>query len=185
MPWNRLPPPSEPKKRAFFSRPKVACDFFVFIWFFPIFFHFILSWSKVSWALVEQPSEETSCTASDLPTSKTKIQVFLKGGHWCSFSILRLSTFQPSNLKTGAVQVLPVDGSFSKKSEYQQQQEEQQQELLEEMAKEVILFFTSCFYFFFVSFIFSFLLRWQPTSTPASSEWQSACPSASNPPCHW
>merc|ERR1712203_195977 len=83
MPWNRLPPPSEPKKRAFFSRP------------------------KVSWALVEQPSEETSCTASDLPTSKTKIQV------------------------------LPVDGSFSMKSEYQQQQEEQQQELLEEMAKEV------------------------------------------------
>merc|ERR1712240_825262 len=79
MPWNRLPPPSEPKKRAFFSRP------------------------KVSWALVEQPSEETSCTASDLPTSKTKIQV------------------------------LPVDGSFSKKSEYQHQQ----QELLEEMAKEV------------------------------------------------
>merc|ERR1712203_222650 len=83
MPWNRLPPPSEPKKRAFFSRP------------------------KVSWALVEQPSEETSSTASDLPTSKTKIQV------------------------------LPVDGSFSKKSEYQQQQEEQHQELLEEMAKEV------------------------------------------------
>merc|ERR1711872_741460 len=79
MPWNRLPPPSEPKKRAFFSRP------------------------KVSWALVEQPSEETSCTASDLPTSKTKIQV------------------------------LPVDGSFSKKSGYQQQQEE----LLEEMVKEV------------------------------------------------
>merc|ERR1712203_1249390 len=81
MPWNRLPPPSEPKKRAFFSRP------------------------KVSWALVEQPSEETSCTASDLPTSKTKIQV------------------------------LPVDGSFSKKSEYPQQQEQQEQ--LEEMAKEV------------------------------------------------
>ena len=35
------------------------------------------------------------------------------------------------------VQVLPVDGSFQKKSEYQQQQEEQQQELLDEIAMEV------------------------------------------------
>ena len=143
--------------------------FFVFIGFFPIFFLFMLSLSKVSWALVEQPSEETSCTASDLPTSKTKIQVFLMGGRWCSFSILRLSTFQLSNLKTGVVQVLPVDGSFSKKSEYQQQQEEQQQELLEEMAKEVILFFTfSCFYFFiFLSFFLSCLGGSQPQLPPA------------------
>jgi len=80
MPWNRLPPPTEPKKRAFFSRP------------------------KVSWELVEQSSNET---AVDMPASKTKIQV------------------------------LPVDGSFQKKSEYQQQQEEQQQELLDEIAMEV------------------------------------------------
>jgi len=80
MPWNKLPPPSEPKRRAFFSRP------------------------KVSWAFVDQPFEET---ASDLPISKTKIQV------------------------------LPVEGSFSKKSEYQQQQEEHQQELFEQTAKEV------------------------------------------------
>merc|ERR1711997_681169 len=79
MPWNRLPPPPEAKKKAFFSRP------------------------KVSWALVEQPSSETSSAASDVPTSKTKIQV------------------------------LPVDGSFQKKSEYQLQQEE----LMQEMAKEV------------------------------------------------
>merc|ERR1711934_1036873 len=79
MPWNRLPPPPEAKKKAFFSRP------------------------KVSWALVEQPSTETSSAASDVPTSKTKIQV------------------------------LPVDGSFQKKSEYQLQQEE----LMQEMAKEV------------------------------------------------
>merc|ERR1719500_1776736 len=79
MPWNRLPPPPEAKKKTFFSRP------------------------KVSWALVEQPSS----AASDVPASKTKIQV------------------------------LPVDGSFQKKSEYQQQQEEQQQELLEDIAKEV------------------------------------------------
>merc|ERR1712010_63804 len=83
MPWNRLPPPTEAKKKAFFSRP------------------------KVSWALVEQPSSATSSAASDVPASKTKIQV------------------------------LPVDGSFQKKSEYQQQQEEQQQELLEDIAKEV------------------------------------------------
>merc|ERR1712024_233417 len=83
MPWNRLPPPPEAKKKAFFSRP------------------------KVSWALVEQPSSATSSAASDVPASKTKIQV------------------------------LPVDGSFQKKSEYQQQQEEQQQELLEDIAKEV------------------------------------------------
>merc|ERR1711874_71232 len=83
MPWNRLPPPPEAKKKAFFSRP------------------------KVSWALVEQPSSETSSAASDVPTSKTKIQV------------------------------LPVDGSFQKKSEYQLQQEEQQEELMQEMAKEV------------------------------------------------
>ena len=41
------------------------------------------------------------------------------------------------NFSTG-VKVLPVDGSFQKKSEYQQQQEEQQQELLEDMAKEVV-----------------------------------------------
>merc|ERR1712060_826185 len=82
MPWNRLPPPPEAKKKAFFSRP------------------------KVSWALVEQPSSETSSAASDVPTSKTKIQV------------------------------LPVDGSFQKKSEYQLQQE-QQEELMQEMAKEV------------------------------------------------
>merc|ERR1712241_518425 len=80
MPWNKLPaPPQEPKKRNFFSRP------------------------KVSWELVEQPSSSTSAAASDVPASKTKIQV------------------------------LPVDGSFQKKSEYQQQQEEQ----LEDMAKEV------------------------------------------------
>merc|ERR1711971_1209949 len=83
MPWNRLPPPPEAKKRVFSSRP------------------------KVSWALVEQPSGATSSAASDVPASKTKIQV------------------------------LPVDGSFQKKSEYAQQQEEQQQELLEEIAKEV------------------------------------------------
>merc|ERR1711878_257757 len=83
MPWNRLPPPPEAKKKAFFSRP------------------------KVSWALVEQPSSATSSAASDVPAFKTKIQV------------------------------LPVDGSFQKKSEYQQQQEEQQQELHEDMAKEV------------------------------------------------
>merc|ERR1711979_77985 len=83
MPWNRIPPPTEAKKRQFFSRP------------------------KVSWELVEQPSSATSSAASDVPASKTKIQV------------------------------LPVDGSFQKKSEYQQQQEEQQQELLEDMAKEV------------------------------------------------
>merc|ERR1711953_1244691 len=76
MPWNRLPPPPEAKKKAFFSRP------------------------NVSWALVEQPSSETSSAASDVPTSKTKIQV------------------------------LPVDGSFQKKSEYQLQQE-----LMQEMAK--------------------------------------------------
>ena len=72
------------------------------------------------------------------------------------------------------VQVLPVDGSFSKKSEYQQQHEEQQQELLEEMAKEVILFFTfSCFHFFFVSLFLSFLLSClggsQPQLPPAQS----------------
>merc|ERR1712193_519498 len=79
MPWNRIPPPTEAKKRQFFSRP------------------------KVSWELVEQPSSSTSSAASDVPASKTKIQV------------------------------LPVDGSFQKKSEYQQQQ----QELLEDMAKEV------------------------------------------------
>merc|ERR1712172_359536 len=79
MPWNRLPPPPEAKKMVFFSRP------------------------KVSWALVEQPSSATSSAASDVPASKTKIQV------------------------------LPVDGSFQKKSEYA----EQQQELLEEIAKEV------------------------------------------------
>merc|ERR1711992_333228 len=78
MPWNRLPPPPEAKKKAFFSRP------------------------KVSWELVEQPSSATSSAASDVPASKTKIQV------------------------------LPVDGSFQKKSEYQQQQE-----LLEDIAKEV------------------------------------------------
>ena len=36
------------------------------------------------------------------------------------------------------MKVLPVDGSFQKKSEYQQQQEEQQQELLEDIAKEVV-----------------------------------------------
>merc|ERR1711931_165127 len=83
MPWNRLPPPTEAKKRQFFSRP------------------------KVSWELVEQPSSATSSAASDVPASKTKIQV------------------------------LPVDGSFQKKSEYQQQQEEQQQELLDEIAMEV------------------------------------------------
>merc|ERR1712027_274191 len=82
MPWNRIPPPTEAKKRQFFSRP------------------------KVSWELVEQPSSATSSAASDVPASKTKIQV------------------------------LPVDGSFQKKSEYQQQQEEQQ-ELLEDRAKEV------------------------------------------------
>merc|ERR1712010_349182 len=76
MPWNRLPPPPEAKKKAFFSRP------------------------KVSWALVEQPSSATCSAASDVPASKTKIQV------------------------------LPVDGSFQKKSEYQQQ-------LLEDIAKEV------------------------------------------------
>jgi len=46
-------------------------------------------------------------TAVDMPASKTKIQV------------------------------LPVDGSFQKKSEYQQQQEEQQQEMLDEIAMEV------------------------------------------------
>merc|ERR1711874_824376 len=80
MPWNRLPPPPEAKKKAFFSRP------------------------KVSWALVEQPSTETSSAASDVPTSKTKIQV------------------------------LPVDGSFQKKSEYQLQQEEQKQEMAKEVA---------------------------------------------------
>merc|ERR1712181_7471 len=78
MPWNRLPPPPEVKKRVFSSRP------------------------KVSWALVEQPSGATSSAASDVPASKTKIQV------------------------------LPVDGSFQKKSEYAQQQE-----VLEEIAKEV------------------------------------------------
>merc|ERR1712241_982160 len=83
MPWNRIPPPTEAKKRQFFSRP------------------------KVSWELVEQPSSATSSAASDVPASKTKIQV------------------------------LPVDGSFQKKSEYQQQQEEQQEELQQEMAKEV------------------------------------------------
>merc|ERR1712142_1170477 len=78
MPWNKLPaPPQEPKKRNFFSRP------------------------KVSWELVEQPSSSTSAAASDLPASKTKIQV------------------------------LPVDGSFQKKSE------DQQEELQQEMAKEV------------------------------------------------
>ena len=33
--------------------------------------------------------------------------------------------------------MLPVDGSFQKKSEYQQEQEEQQEELQQEMAKEV------------------------------------------------
>ena len=100
-----------------------------------------------------------------------------------NFKAFNFSTFQLEIWC--ALQVLPVDGSFSKKSEYQQQQEEQQQELLEEMAKEVILFFTfSCFHFFFVSFIFSFLLRWQPTSTPASSEWQSVSPSVSNPPSY-
>ena len=36
------------------------------------------------------------------------------------------------------MQVLPVEGSFSKKSEYQQQQEEHQKELFEQTAKEVI-----------------------------------------------
>ena len=75
--------------------------------------------NKVSWELVEQPSSATSSAASDVPASKTKIQVIQ-----CNFS-------------TG-VKVLPVDGSFQKKSEYQQQQEEQQQELLEDMAKEVV-----------------------------------------------
>ena len=35
------------------------------------------------------------------------------------------------------MKVLPVDGSFQKKSEYQLQQEEQQEELMQEMAKEV------------------------------------------------
>merc|ERR1711936_855137 len=84
MPWNRIPPPTEAKKRQFFSRP------------------------KVSWEWVEQPSSATSSAASDVPASKKKLQV------------------------------LPVDGSFQKKSEYQQQQEEQQQELLEDMAKEVV-----------------------------------------------
>ena len=96
MPWNRLPPPPEAKKKAFFSRP------------------------KVSWALVEQPSSETSSAASDVPTSKTKIQVLT-----IEFK------------RTAGVKVLPVDGSFQKKSEYQLQQEEQQEELMQEMAKEV------------------------------------------------
>ena len=39
--------------------------------------------------------------------------------------------------RTAGVKVLPVDGSFQKKSEYQLQQEEQQEELMQEMAKEV------------------------------------------------
>merc|ERR1712045_573875 len=112
MPWNRILPPTEAKKRQFFSRP------------------------KVSWELVEQPSSSTSSAASDVPASKTKIQV------------------------------LPVDGSFQKKSEYQQQQEEQQQELLEDMAKEVVAAQLTQWW--------RTKSRWQPASTPASSGWPSA-----------
>ena len=58
-----------------------------------------------------------------------------------SFVVLHLKRCSKSGIVSAYgicdVKVLPVNGSFSSKSEYQQQQEEQREELEVEMAKEV------------------------------------------------
>ena len=93
---------------------------------------------------------DTSDDASDLYASNTKMQVQilfypavpgLNPPTLSSYVVLHKQRCSKSGIVSVYgiydVKVLPVNGSFSSKSEYQQQQAEQREELEVEMAKEV------------------------------------------------